>query len=885
VVGSVNGNLNVSAGNDLHMTGSVLHAGQDVNMAGKTVTIDSAYDMASQADQQKSHSAGLTVGITNPVVSAIQTATQVTKAGQHVDGDPRLLALAAATTGLAAKNAYDAVGGDPVKAATTVGINISLGASSSHSSGEAQSSTAVGSTVAAGRNLTIAAAGAGADSNINVTGSTLSAGNDALLAAQGQVNLQAAQNTSSQNSSSSGASAGVGVSISVGSTSGISFTASASGSRGNADGNSTIWTNTHAVAGNTLTIRSGGDTNLVGAVASGNQVVADVGGNLNIQSLQDTDYYNSKDQSAGMGVSVCVPPLCVGKSSVSGSFGQTKMNSDYASVTEQSGIRAGDGGFQVNVAGNTDLKGGVLVSSDEAVKAGVNSLTTSTLTSSDIENHASYDASQVALSGGYAFGGGAGGNDQGSGIGKDQKGKADNVNPVPGTTLPSYNGIMVAPPVVLGASGDADSTTRSAISGGALNITNSSAQQQLTGQTAEEAAASISRDTSNTAGALAPIFDKDKIEAGFEITSQFVNQVGQFVQNRAAEADAAQKAANDPTLTPEQRAAAQQQANQLNAEWGPNGTYRQVLTALTVAAGGNVTGGMGQFAQAATVAYIQELGAGAVKQIADSLDSDTARAALHAIVGCAGAAASGQACGAGAMGAAASSVLGSLMGPTADMSATDREARENLVNSLVAGIATAGGVNAATATGAAQIEVENNQLAPVAPPPSWLSGFTLPGYKGEQAAKGDGVIADNATELDPPAKAGPLASPMPDAKQLGDWITAIIPDQVKGLVDYIFSAVDSRPSGFRKQTVEDAWDKAADGSQPGTKACPTCGKDVTVTPGEGARDWDVDHQPPWSSRDLSSMTRDEVLNEYNSGTRLECPSCNRSRGANPAETK
>ncbi|WP_134167283.1 hemagglutinin repeat-containing protein, partial [Paraburkholderia caballeronis] len=722
VVGSVNGNLNVSAGNDLHVTGSVLHAGQDVSMAGKTVTIDSAYDTASQADQQKSHSAGLTVGITNPVVSAVQTATQVTKAAQHVDGDPRLLALTAATTGLAAKNAYDAVGGDPVKAATTVGINISLGASSSHSSGEAQSSTAVGSTVAAGRNVTIAAAGAGADSNINVTGSTISAGNDALLAAQGNVNLQAAQNTSSQNSSSSGASAGVGVSISVGSTTGISFTANAAGSRGNADGDSTTWTNTHAVAGNTLTVRSGGDTNLVGAVASGNQVVADVGGNLNIQSLQETDHYNSKDQSAGIGVSVCVPPLCAGKSSVSGSFSQTKMNSDYTSVTEQSGIRAGDGGFQVNVAGNTDLKGSVIASSDEAVKAGVNSLTTSTLTSSDITNHASYDASQVALSGGYAFGGssapaGKDGAGQGSGMGKDQQGKADNVNPVPGTSLPSYHGIMAAPPVVLGASGDADSTTRSAVSGGALNITNSAAQQQLTGQTAEEAAASISRDTSNTAGALAPIFDKDKIEAGFEITGQFMNQVGQFVQNRAAEADAAQKAANDPTLTPEQRAAAQQQADQLNAAWGPNGTYRQALTALTVAAGGNVTGGMGELAQNAAVAYFQGLGANQVKQLVSLIgdgtaEGETARAALQAIVGCAGAAASSQACGAGAMGAASSSLIGWALGPADGLSAADKQARENLVNSLVGAVAAAtnGGSGAATVAGAGQIEVENNQL-------------------------------------------------------------------------------------------------------------------------------------------------------------------------------
>ncbi|MGF6573836.1 hypothetical protein ABH945_005957 [Paraburkholderia sp. GAS333] len=64
----------------------------------------------------------------------------------------------------------------------------------------------------------------------------------------------------------------------------------------------------------------------------------------------------------------------------------------------------------------------------------------------------------------------------------------------------------------------------------------------------------------------------------------------------------------------------------------------------------------------------------------------------------------------------ASSVLGSLLAPTTDMSAEDRQARENLVTSLVAGIAMASGTNAATATGAGLIEVENNQASI----PEWL---------------------------------------------------------------------------------------------------------------------------------------------------------------------
>lgn len=83
----------------------------------------------------------------------------------------------------------------------------------------------------------------------------------------------------------------------------------------------------------------------------------------------------------------------------------------------------------------------------------------------------------------------------------------------------------------------------------------------------------------------------------------------------------------------------------------------------------------------------------------------------------------------------------------------------------------------------------------MASPPAWLSGFKLPGYTGEGRGKGDGVIVDNATELDPSAKAGPLVTPLPDARTIGDWITAIIPDQAKGLVDYITTAVVGNGDG------------------------------------------------------------------------------------------
>ena len=88
----------------------------------------------------------------------------------------------------------------------------------------------------------------------------------------------------------------------------------------------------------------------------------------------------------------------------SASVSNSRINSNFKSVTEQTGIKAGDGGFAVDVRGNTDLTGGVIASTDAAVVAGRNSFTTSSLTMSDIENLAEYEGRGFSVSGGYSTG-------------------------------------------------------------------------------------------------------------------------------------------------------------------------------------------------------------------------------------------------------------------------------------------------------------------------------------------------------------------------------------------------------------------------------------------------------------------------------------------------
>ncbi|QUG76198.1 hypothetical protein GKQ23_14845 [Erwinia sp. E602] len=167
-------------------------------------------------------------------------------------------------------------------------------------------------------------------------------------------------------------------------------------------GNGLTHTETTVTAGNNLVIISGGDTTLKGAQASGKAIVADAGGNLTIASEQDGDRYDSRQQNASAGAG-----YSVASGSVSAS--RDKIHSNYDSVREQSGLFAGEGGFNVNVGKHTQLDGSVISSTATADK---NSLTTGTLGWSDIHNRADVKSEHqgVGLSSGGSIGSQFGGN-------------------------------------------------------------------------------------------------------------------------------------------------------------------------------------------------------------------------------------------------------------------------------------------------------------------------------------------------------------------------------------------------------------------------------------------------------------------------------------------
>jgi filamentous hemagglutinin len=609
-VGSVQGDVHIKAGQTYRQTGSdVLAPGQasgpagpssggNVDIRASKIEIMEARETATTVTQQKFSQSGLTLQITNPVVSAVQTAQAMTRAAENTRDD-RMKLLAAANTALAARNALEAVKSgqgqdfagrshqvvtedatgnlssrDATASERVGGINVSLslGNSTSSSTTTETRDAARGSQIAAGGSVRIQASGAGADSKLLIQGSDLKAGGNASLQAEGDVTLRATQDKARLTGSNRSSSGSIGVSVG---TSGVGVTASASAGRGSQAGDDVTQRNAHVSAGGTASLRSGADTSLQGAVVQGATVQAEVGGNLNITSLQDTSTYAAKQQSAGAS-------LTVGAGS-GGSFNAAKSStqSSFASVTEQSGIKAGDGGFQVSVGQNTDLKGGVIASTQAAVDQGKNSFTTGgNLSTTDIQNSASYSvkATSVGVSTGdtATLRGNAG---LGVGTGSDKASAA--------------------------------STTQAGISG----IAGNAAVRSTDGETG-----------------LQRIFDKDKVQRDVDaqatITEAFSRQAPKAVADFAASQTSELKRQLQAEPDPEKRAALQADI----ARWDEGGAYRVLLHSLSGAMVGGLGGAAGAAASAGSANLLSDLQQGLQTRLESSgLSQEAARAIAQGV--------------------------------------------------------------------------------------------------------------------------------------------------------------------------------------------------------------------------------------------------------------
>ncbi|UGS48463.1 hemagglutinin repeat-containing protein [Kosakonia cowanii] len=495
-IGSNGGNVAINAGEQLHVGGADLVAKKDLSLSGDSVVVEPGRDkrVSDQTFTQKS--SGLTVALSGAVGDAVNTAaTTAMEAKDQSDG--RLAALQATKAALSgiqagqASRLADAVSGGDMTKNGAFGVMASIGGQSSKSTSHSEQETTTGSTLNAGNDLSITASGKGQTTNsgdIAIAGSELKAGKDLTLDAARDITLTGAADTQKTSGSNSSKGGSLGVGITAGKD-GAGFTVSASGNaaKGGEKGNGTAWKESTLDAGQNVSLSSGRDTLLQGAQVNGDKVTADVGRDLTLSSLQDSDTYNSKQQSVSGGLNYTFGSGAGG----SFSYSRDKMKSNYDSVQEQTGIFAGKGGFDVTVGSHTQLDGAVLASRAEADK---NRLDTGTLGFTDIANKADYKVEHVG--GGFSTGGSIAGNVIGN--------MASNM----------LTG--------LGGSGHAEGTTQSAVADGTVIVRDTANQQQDVG--------TLSRDTEHANGSIDPIFNKEKEQRRLQ-TAQLIGEIGSQVSD------------------------------------------------------------------------------------------------------------------------------------------------------------------------------------------------------------------------------------------------------------------------------------------------------------------------------------------------------------------
>ncbi len=688
-IGSTAGNVSITAGKQAHISGSDVIANRDISITGDSVVVDPGHDRRTVDEKFEQKKSGLTVALSGTVGSAINNA--VTSAQETKESsDSRLKALQATKTALSGVQAGQAATmasatGDP----NAMGVSLSLTTQKSKSQQHSESDTVSGSTLNAGNNLSVVATGKNRGDNrgdIVIAGSQLKAGGNTSLDAANDILLSGAANTQKTTGRNSSSGGDVGVSIGAGGNgAGISVFAGVNAAKGSEKGNGTEWTETTTDSGKTVTINSGRDTVLNGAQVNGNRIIADVGHDLLISSQQDTSKYDSKQTSVAAGGSFTFGSM-TGSGYIAAS--RDKMKSRFDSVAEQTGMFAGDGGFDITVGKHTQLDGAVIASTATPDK---NHLDTGTLGFSDLHNEADYKVSHsgISLSGGGSFGDKFQGN-------------------MPGGMISAG-----------GHSGHAEGTTQAAVAEGTITIRDRDNQKQNL--------ANLSRDPEHANDSISPIFDKEKEQRRLQ-TVGLISDIGSQVADIArtqGELNALKAAQDKYGPVPADTTEEQRQAylaklrdtpeyKKEQEKYGTGSDMQRGIQAATAAlqglAGGNLAGALAG-ASAPELAHLLK-----------STEKDPAvNAIAHAILGGAVAAMQGNNVAAGAAGAAtgelAARAIAGMLYPGVKQSDLSEEQKQTISTLATVSAGLTGGLTgnstASAAVGAqsGKNAVENNYLS------------------------------------------------------------------------------------------------------------------------------------------------------------------------------
>ena len=374
VIGSRLGSVTLGATGTTQIEASDIASKGDIQVQGSGVTISNGYTTSHTGETHRFSKSGLTLSLSNRLVD---TATNVVGTLSRVGTvkDERLQALLAYKAYDDAKTSLDK--SKRKDQAKSLHLNLSLGTERSEASTQVDSKIAKGSTIVSEGHIRVATK----KDDLHIEGSDVQ-GKDITLDSAKSIYVKGKETTSKMTQSMKQKQASLGVSYDLlqHRFSDVSF--NASGSKGSIAGTDIVHDTTKIQASNTLGVTTKQDVHITDGVLKGEAIQANIGGNLEIHSVQDTHDYTDHTTSAGMGLSLSKKGAF---KSLQSSLQRTDIDSKYTSVIHQSGLYAGSTGFNIFVGDTTTLEGALLASRTDR-----NTLKTKQLVMKDMENRAKY---------------------------------------------------------------------------------------------------------------------------------------------------------------------------------------------------------------------------------------------------------------------------------------------------------------------------------------------------------------------------------------------------------------------------------------------------------------------------------------------------------------
>ena len=588
-IASSDGEINVKAGNEIHSTTTNYFSNQPADLSAQNVIVDGKHNTAHVVQSHEEKRSGLTVSVGGQIVNELNNVQQLGKRANSrknsnlstleyleaantlkhayndgatynnakieklVEKEKAILAKAdELNTAYQAEHPEEKNAMHPdvrtainnvnnrAKKDRLLNIHVGVGSSKFKQVSEFNQENYIGSSIGSKNKVSITADSDNSDKgNIHITGSIVEAP-EVNLNASNNLSIDAGKNSSVQRDTYTSSGWSIGATVSPHGNGVIGLDANVYKGKENALETTKTHTGT-IIRGKQVNTVSGINTEIIGSKVIGDSVTTKVGHDLKIESSQDTNDYHKISKNKGISVSYGMSgPARVGFDNSRGT-----TDSHYASVTNQAGIYAGDGGYNVQVNNATTLTGGIIKGSSDKSK---NKLSSNSLKINDIQNEASYSAKAS----GYSL----------------STTKRSKNNPI---------GITGSPKMGIPVKGNSKSTTHSAISEGIIEIAE------------KESLEKINHDTEQALNKLTPIFDKKTVEEKQILLSKISDHgyklIGDVALKKSRELTikailASQKGKEDLA----------QKYIKESKKWNENGVYRIALHAGFAGAVSSVSG-------------------------------------------------------------------------------------------------------------------------------------------------------------------------------------------------------------------------------------------------------------------------------------------------------